>query len=67
MKQFEISIWISGKLLDIYLFIVSAEKVVENMKNIISEQSEKLTLLDSDLSKKVDEMKKYLTEGNLFY
>ena len=37
------------------------------MKNITSEVTEKSTLSDRDLSQKVDEMKKYLTEGNFFY
>ena len=36
------------------------------MKNIISDETEKLTLLNRDLSKRVDEMKEYLTEGNFF-
>ena len=44
-----------------------AEKVAENMKNIFSEEKEKSILLNSDLTKRVDEMKKYLTEGNFFY
>ncbi|XP_078323273.1 uncharacterized protein LOC111123946 [Crassostrea virginica] len=38
------------------------EKVAENMKNIFSEEKEKLILLNRDLTKRVDEIKKYLTE-----
>ena len=62
IKQSEISInsW------HITFFIETAKNVAENMKNIISDETEKLTLLNRDLSKRVDEMKEYLTEGNFF-
>ena len=44
-----------------------AEKVAENMKNIISEETEESTILNTDLSQRVDEVKKYLTEGNFLF